>query len=66
MSKTSQLLIDIGQGLSMMIGLPTISSWNTAGRPKKARTGAIGFNFQTNNLEYWDGTDWFAAPMSEN
>ena len=64
MAKNAPLLIDIGQGLSLMIGLPTIASWDTAGRPKKARRGTFGFNFQTNNLEYWDGTIWLAAPMS--
>lgn len=64
MAKNSQLLIDIGQGLYIMAGLPTITSWDNAGRPKQAKTGTIGFNFQTNNLEYWDGTVWFAAQMS--
>ena len=65
MAKNSQLLIDIGQGLSLMVGIPTISYWNTSTRPKKPRTGTFGFNLQTNNLEFWDGTDWFAAQMSE-
>ena len=66
MAKNSPFLIDIGQGLAMMVGLPTIHSWDTAGRPKKAKKGTFGFNFQTNNLEYFDGDDWFAAPMNEN
>ena len=66
MPKNSPLLIEIGQGLSIRIGLPTIASWKTAGRPKKAKKGTFGFNFQTNTLEYWDGTAWFEAQMSEN
>ena len=60
----SPLFIDIGQGLSMMIGLPTIASWNTAGRPEKPKAGTFGFNYQTSNLEYWDGTSWFSAALS--
>ncbi len=66
MPKNSPLLIDVGPGLSIMIGLPTIDSWDTSARPKKAKKGTFGFNSQTNNLEYWDGTNWFAAPMNEN
>lgn len=66
MPKNSPLLVNLGQGLSLMLGLPTIASWNTAGRPKKARRGTFGFNFQTSSLEYWDGTVWLVAPMSEN
>ena len=64
MGKTSPLLVDIGQGLSIITGIPTIASWNTADRPKKAKKGTFGFNSQTNNLEYWDGSAWLAAPLS--
>ena len=66
MPKANQLLVDIGQDLSLMVGLPTIASWDTSGRPDKAKRGTIGFNFQTNSLEYWDGAVWFKAQMSEN
>lgn len=66
MPKNNPLLMDLGQGLSLMLGLPTISSWKTADRPKKAKAGTFGFNVQTNQLEYWDGTDWLAASMSED
>lgn len=66
MPKNSSIFIDIGHGLSIMTGLPTISSWDTAGRPQKAPKGTFGFNFQTNNLEYWDGAVWFKASMSAN
>lgn len=65
MSKTNPLLIEIGQGLSIRVGFPTIVSWNSSTRPKKARKGTFGFNSQTNNLEYWDGANWFAAAMNE-
>ena len=63
MANQSPLLINLGQGLSMMIGLPTIASWNSETRPKKPRSGTFGFNFETNSLEYWDGTSWFASAM---
>jgi len=63
MPKNSQVLVDIGQGLFLMLGFPTIASWNTEDRPKKAKAGTIGFNLQTNNLEYWDGSQWFGALM---
>lgn len=66
MPKNAPFLIDIGQGLSIMTGLPTIASWDTADRPKKARKGTFGFNLQTSSLEYWDGSAWFTASMSEN
>lgn len=64
MAKNSPFLIDIGQGLSVMVGLPTIASWSTSSRPKDPKRGTFGFNFQTNNLEYWDGSAWFVAEMS--
>lgn len=59
-------MIDIGQGLSIMLGLPTIVAWKTESRPKEAKRGTIGFNSQTGNLEYWDGTGWLGAKMSES
>ena len=61
--KNVRLLVDIGQGLSIMTGIPRIASWDTHGRPKKAKKGTFGFNSQTNNLEYFNGTDWLAATM---
>lgn len=65
MAKNSSLLVDIGQGLSLMLGLPTISAWKTQDRPKKAQRGTFGFNIQTNSLEYWNGSVWYAASMRE-
>jgi hypothetical protein len=61
---SSALFMEMGDGLSMMLGLPAIESWETKNRPKKPRKGTIGFNSETNSLEYWDGTSWFEAGMS--
>lgn len=66
MSKNSPFTVDIGQGLSVAIGVPTIATWNTASRPKNAKAGTFGFNTQTSDLEYWNGTVWLKAHMSEN
>ncbi len=65
MPRSSPLLIEIGQGLSLMVGLPTISTWESKKRPKNAKKGTIGFNTQTNSLEYYDGEAWLTAGMSE-
>ena len=64
MPKNSPLFIDIGPGLSMMVGLPKISTWDKKSRPKKPEKGTLGFNSEKKQLEYWDGTGWFAASMS--
>jgi len=66
MPKGSPIFVDIGQGFSVMVGLPTITSWNTAGRPKEAKKGTLGFNSQTNSLEYYDGSAWLATPMESS
>lgn len=63
MPNSQQLLVDIGEGLSLMIGLPTIASWETRDRPKKVKRGTLGFNAQTNKLEYWNGSYWLEASM---
>jgi hypothetical protein len=63
MAVNQQLLIDIGDGLSLMVGLPTIATWKNNNRPKTARIGTIGFNTQTKNLEYFDGSHWYAGSM---
>ncbi|MCR4324767.1 MAG: hypothetical protein NUV69_03720 [Candidatus Curtissbacteria bacterium] len=66
MARSKPLLIEIGQGLSLMLGLPTITSWNTQSRPKNPKSGTFGFNLETNSLEYWDGKSWFAASLSKS
>jgi hypothetical protein len=65
MAKNSQLLVDIGQGLALAMGLPTIASWKTSTRPKNAKRGTFGFNSETNSLEYWNGQDWYRVQMKE-
>ncbi|MBN1169177.1 hypothetical protein JXA63_04785 [Candidatus Woesebacteria bacterium] len=62
-SNNSAILMDIGQGLSLMLGLPSINSWDTPSRPKRAKSGTFGFNSETSSLEYFDGKDWFYAKM---
>lgn len=64
MAKNPPLLVDIGQGLSILMGLPTIASWNTEERPKTARAGTFGFNVKTKCLEFWDGKNWYASRMA--
>lgn len=66
MPKNSPIFVDIGQGFSVMVGLPTIASWKTADRPKEAKKGTFGFNSQTNSLEYYDGSNWLATPMASS
>jgi hypothetical protein len=65
LNNSSSILLDIGQGLSVILGLPKLTSWNTEDRPQGAKRGTFGFNSQTNSLEYYDGADWFAAPMQK-
>jgi hypothetical protein len=63
--KNTPLFVELGQGLSIMVGLLTLVSWNTTERPKNAKRGTLGFNLQTSSLEYWNGSSWFEASMSE-
>lgn len=65
MQTNNPYLIEIGQGLSFMAGLPTIETWDTKNRPKNAKRGTFGFNLDTTSLEYWNGSDWYTAKMSE-
>lgn len=61
----SSLLMDIGDGLFMVVGLPKLALWKTRERPKKAARGTFGYNYQTSSLEYFDGSVWFAASLSK-
>ena len=63
MSINSPTYIEIGQGLSLMIGLPTISQWTNQKRPKNAKKGTFGFNADTSSVEYWDGKFWYQARL---
>jgi hypothetical protein len=42
-----------------------VPSWNLVGRPKKARIGTVGFNLETNCLEFWSGIRWYVLPMKK-
>ena len=61
----SSLLMDIGQGFSVMLGSQGLASWKTGGRPEKPKRGTFGFNSQTNSLEYYNGDYWLEAPMNK-
>ena len=63
MARNSPLFVNIGQGLSMMVGLPLLNTWETKSRPKKPKKGTFGFNTQTYSLEYWDGSAWYQSQM---
>lgn len=63
--KNKQILLDMGQGVSLLLGYPTIASWTNKTRPKKARPGTFGFNNETSNFEYFDGNDWYSELMKE-
>lgn len=65
MASNKSVLIEIGQGLFLKPGLPTIVAWKTEDRPKKVKRGTFGFNTQTNQLEYFDGEGWLAAEMDK-
>ena len=58
-------LIEIGPGLSLMIGLPTLATWKKTTRPAKPKRGTFGFNTDTSSLEYYDGADWYGAAMGQ-
>ena len=63
MPRSKPLLIEIGPGLSILTGSPSISYWDNKSRPKNPKVGTIGFNQDTKSLEYWDGKDWLTASM---
>lgn len=66
MTKNSQLLVDIGNGVTLAMGLPTLGSWKTSSRPKNAKRGTFGFNLETTSLEYWDGREWYRVGMTKS
>lgn len=65
MAKNQPVIVDLGQGVSILVGLPTIVSWTSKNRPKKPKMGTLGFNSDTSNLEYWNGSNWMATTMSK-
>jgi hypothetical protein len=40
-----------------------ISFWNSEGRPANPKTGALGLNIETSDLEYWNGSYWLKLKM---
>jgi hypothetical protein len=42
-----------------------IPSWNTPGRPEKAKAGVFGFNSQTRKLEFRNGSRWLKLSMKK-
>ena len=62
--KAYPLLINVGKDLYKMVGSPRVSSWQSKDRPENPSRGMLGFNTQTNELEYFDGNSWYATNMS--
>jgi len=65
MANDTPIYIDIGKGLSLPLSNPTISHWTTIERPINPLKGTLGFNTETNFLEFWNGTTWLLAEMKE-
>lgn len=59
------LAMDIGQGMSLLLGIPKLSYWKTSDRPKNAKQGTLGFNTQTNSVEYYNGSYWLATKLTK-
>lgn len=57
-SKNSNLYYNIGNDLSIMLGSPTLATWNTAGRPAVGKLGLFGFNTETGKLEVYKDGAW--------
>lgn len=61
--KNQPFYLDIGDGLSIMLGAPRMAIWGTNGRPQIPRTGEYGINDELGQLEVWDGSQWlYFAP----
>ena len=63
-AKNAALYYDIGSNLSIMLGVPRFSSWNTAGRPASPKLYSFGFNIDTGQLEMWNGSAWKGVLLS--
>ncbi len=57
--------VEIGKGVSVLVGLPTIASWISNTRPQSPKTGTLGYNPETNSLEFWDGASWYTVQLRE-
>lgn len=63
-SKNSNLYYNIGNDLSIMLGSPTITTWNNSGRPTGVKVGTFGFNTETNKLEVYTGSGWIGVLLT--
>ena len=61
-SANENLYADIGSNLSIMLGVPGIPSWNTAGRP--VGNFKLGYNTQTGKLELYNGSAWVGVTIT--
>lgn len=59
--KNQPFYLDIGQGLSMMLGAPRLAVWGTNGRPQNPRLGEVGINDELGQIEVWIGS-WIIFP----
>lgn len=57
--------MDIGQGLSMTLGIPIIADWTSPDRPKSPKKGTFGFNSDTNSFEFWNGSTWLTSKLTK-
>jgi len=56
--KNQPFYLEIGDGLSMILGAPRMVIWGTNGRPQNPRLGEFGFNDELNQIEIWNGQEW--------
>ncbi|HCS79135.1 TPA: hypothetical protein DIV55_05345 [Patescibacteria group bacterium] len=62
-SKNTPRYLSIGGGLSIMLGLGRIATWNTSGRPANPKRGTIGLNTELKRLEIWNGSFWYGVSL---
>jgi len=65
-NSNTNLYMNIGNGLALMLGLPTLNSWETEKRPADAKRGTLGFNTQTESLEFYNGSYWLTAKLQQH
>jgi hypothetical protein len=63
-SKNSNLYYNIGNDLSIMLGSPTLPTWNNSGRPAVGKLGLFGFNTETGKLEVYNGSTWVSILLT--
>jgi hypothetical protein len=53
------LFIDIGGGLSNPLWKLRMPTWSDTTRPSTAKEGDYGYNIESNQMEIYDGLDWY-------